>query len=263
MNADRDAMAWTEPFYRAQFAWLSQDDDGEISEFHREIAAAAAGVVGPPPARILELGAGGGQVAAATADLGYEVIAIEREPAAAQAARDLARQPRAGSLEIVEGDFYEACPVGLFDLVTYWDGFGIGSDADQRRLLQRVHAWLRPGGSALLEVYTPWFWAACAGRTMVMGEAQRQYGFDSLGCRMLDRWWPITNPEQAVEQSLRCYSPADLELLLEGTGLALAGVEPGGTIDASTGAYRAEVTLLEAMVYVAKCVPAPPLARER
>jgi hypothetical protein len=43
-----------------------------------------------------------------------------------------------GSLRAIEGDFYETEPPGKFDVVAYFDGFGIGTDEDQRRLLRRI-----------------------------------------------------------------------------------------------------------------------------
>lgn len=36
---------------------------------------------------------------------------------------------------------------------------------------------------------------------------------------MLDTWWPTGDPADAVTQSLRCYSPDDLEYLRDGIGL--------------------------------------------
>ncbi len=50
---------------------------------------------------------------------------------------------------------------------------------------------------------------------------------------------------------LRCYSPADLRLLLEGTGLQLVKVESGGMVDYERGQFVATVPLEQAMWYVA------------
>ena len=50
--------------------------------------------------------------------------------------------------------------------------------------------------------------------------------FDARHCRWIDEWVPVAAPEKALAQSIRCYSPADLALLLEGTGLAM---RPPGT----------------------------------
>ena len=52
--------------------------------------------------------------------------------------------------------------------------------------------------------------------------------FDARHCRWIDEWVPVAAPEKALAQSIRCYSPADLALLLEGTGLALHHLEVNG-----------------------------------
>lgn len=246
-----DGVEWVESFYTRQYGWIADHYLGDVDDHHRDLAATTARLAGPPPRRLLELGAGGGQNAAAAAELGFDVVAVELLPVATEHARALAARPRTGTLAVVEGDFYAVDVAGDFDVVCYWDGFGIGSDADQRRLLQRVHSWLRPDGKALIEVYTPWYWARAAGRTRTFGEAEQRYDFDAVGNRMLDRWWPADDPDSAVEQSLRCYAPADLTLLLEGTGLVLTSVEPLGTVDEATGQYVPEAPLVRAMSYIA------------
>jgi hypothetical protein len=43
---------------------------------------------------------------------------------------------------------------------------------------------------------------------------------------MTERIWRVGHEDYVVTQSLRCYSPADLYLLLEGTGLSVVDVEP-------------------------------------
>ena len=224
---------------------------GPVLEYHRERARSVGGHLGNGPKRILELGAGGGQNAVALAELGHAVTAVEIVPGAYRHALTLARQAVRGSLNVIQGDFYDVSLSGSFDAVVYWDGFGIGTDADQRRLLRRVAGWLGPAGLTLLDVFTPWYWAAVAG-TRQDGEGySRQYGFDPLGCRMLDTWWAPASPTARVTQSLRCYSPADLELVLEGTGLGLRKVEPGGAYDQVARVYRPKVPLEQVMTYLA------------
>jgi len=264
---------WVAPFYARQAAWsggymrpVEPADHERVDQLLR-----LAGALSDPatslhePLRVLELGAGGGQAAAAAAARGLRVTAVELVPELAAHARSLAAamaadpatrarpDDRTGSLTVLEGDFYTVDPGGPFDVVCYWDGFGIGADDDQRLLLQRIHGWLAPGGCALIEVYTPWYWAAAASREQHFGDGSaRRYGFDADGCRMLDRWWPEGREEESVTQSLRAYSPADLRLLLEGTGLVMDGIEAGGAWDEVARVWREQVPLDAAMGYVAR-----------
>lgn len=138
---------------------------------------------------------------------------------------------------MLEGDFNTVEVPSPFDVVCYWDGFGVGSDADQRQLLRRVkQEWLRPQGMMLLDVFSPSFCAARAGKgerveevwRLVKGKVRTvrlsvpvmaKYDFDPISCRFLSEWWPRGRKRQTISESIRCYSPADLLLLLEGTGL--------------------------------------------
>ncbi len=64
---------------------------------------------------------------------------------------------------------------------------------------------------------------------------------------MADRWWRPGREAESITQSLRCYTPADLRLLLEGTGLALVELRPGGMVDLQRGRYVPVVPLAQAM----------------
>lgn len=66
------------------------------------------------------------------------MVAVEFSPIYADYAREHLKTKRSGTLESVEADFYTVELAGRFDVVCYWDGFGVGSDADQRRLLRRI-----------------------------------------------------------------------------------------------------------------------------
>lgn len=248
-------MDWVPAFYSRQYELLGDDASWQIQSVHRERASVVQALVAPP-ARVLELGAGGGQTAAALADLGYDVVANELLPQIAARAQMLAETPRSGTMTVLQGNFYEIEPGGTFDVVCYWDGFGVGSDSDQRALLRRVRGWLTVRGRALIEIYTPWYWAQAAGRTMTLGGAGRRYEFDGYGSRMLDTWWGESRPESVLTQSLRCYAPADLDLLLEGTGLRMVSVTSGGSYDPGTGDFDADAPLERAMSYLATLAPA-------
>lgn len=243
-------MNWVYEFYDKQHEWAGVYAE-EINDSHRTAAAWIESFTGPGPRRVLELGAGGGQGAAATAELGHTVVAVELRATACDHARRLATK-NDRDMTVVEGDFYTVELDGTFDVITYWDGFGIGTDAEQRRLLKRVAGWLTPGGSALFEVGTPWYAASVDGRGWEVGEAERRYSFDADGCRWNDTWWPKDQPEQRVQQTTRCYSPADLRLLLEGTGLYLHALQPAGTVDWENSRWWPDAPLGKAMKYVAQ-----------
>ncbi len=249
-------MDWVKDFYSKQVKWFdiparwatfSLDN---IPDRMRRYAAAVESLAGPGGKRILELGAAGGGYAATLANLGHDVVAVEIVEESAANARRLAAEVRKGKLAVVEGDFYKVELTGTFDIVCYFDGFGIGSDADQRRLLRRVTGWLKPGACALIDILTPWYWTSRNGEEYRIGHVMGRYDFDADGCRMLDRIWPVGEESQAVTQSIRCYSPADLHLLVEGTGLALHTIEPY-----ESERYERTVPLVEAMLYLAKFVP--------
>jgi SAM-dependent methyltransferase len=244
-------MEWVSDFYSKQDEW-SGVYRRSVSDEDRQRVTTISRLVGPGAKRILELGAGGGQAAAAATDAGHSVVALELVPDAAAHIRSLAEnRPQ---LHVIEGDFYTVDVPGQFDLVCYWDGFGVGSDAEQKHLMRRIAGWLAPEGCALLDIITPWYWAATAGRGWEVGTANRRYSFDGYGCRMLDTWWPGDDESQAVTQSLRCYSPADLRLLLQHTGLALESLEAGGAVDYDKHEWHPQVPLERAMSYVAKLI---------
>jgi len=243
-------MDWVEKFYAKQHEWTGVYAE-PIGPAHREKAALVEELGGAPPLRVLDLGCGGGQVARAIADRGHTVVAIDRNDLAIDHARRLATTQENGRMTVLHADFHAVEFEGGFGVVCYFDGFGIGEDEDQRRLLRRIAGWLAPDGRALIEVYTPWYWAGAAGRTMVWPDASRRYDYDAVANRMLDTWWPTGDPAAAVTQSLACYAPDALRTLLESTGLALADVRPGGAYDHDAGVYRERVPLGEAMQYVA------------
>ncbi|MFK7800644.1 MAG: class I SAM-dependent methyltransferase [Anaerolineae bacterium] len=246
-------MEWVEAFYGKQYEWGGLFEGGVLEHNHAQ-AALIEQLAGSGIKRVLELGAGGGQTAAAVAAMGHSVVAVDLIESAVQNAQALAENVQSGDMTVIQGDFYEIDLPNQFDVVCYWDGFGIGTDLDQQRLLARIAGWLKPDGCALIDCSTPWYAASVVGRQWAVGDAIRRYDFDADQCRWLDKWWLAEDENQAVMQSLRCYSPADLRLLLKGTGLSLELVEAGGTMDWEKGEYLKKAPLEKAMVYTAKLV---------
>lgn len=178
--------------------------------------------------RILELGCGYGTTAAAMAQAGHIVTAVEISDRV-----DFAR--RFETFTVLNEDFYSVRLPRHFDVVCYWNGFGIGSDSDQHRLLMKISAeWLRPGGVALIDISNPFVWAGWDGheehkpaRPGYEHELCERTSFDPVTCTAIDTWWEASNPDERISQFLRCYTPADLSLLLAGTGLTLTTITVG------------------------------------
>jgi hypothetical protein len=180
-------------------------------------------------------------------------VAIELQAELAAHTQELAAHVSGGSLRAIAGDFYEIEPPGGFDVVAYFDGFGIGTDEDQRRLLGRIAGWLTSDGCALVDVLVPWYWARRAGseEEFPQGSGVRYIdGFDAEGCRMTERMWLAGHESDGVTQSIRCYSPADLRLLLDGTGLSVRAIEPF-----ADETYSEPCDIADAMLYLGVLAP--------
>jgi len=250
-------MDWTYSFYSQQEAWLGP---AQVFPYDQARAAAVERLAGEGQKRILELGAGSGGAAVALAERGHEVVAVELVAVHVVNARRLAQAPMLGSVQIVEADFYTYTSPTRFDVVCYWDGFGIGADADQRRLLQRIaDHWLTPQGCALIDVYHPCSQILAAGQEHVNPKTgvKRRYDYDPLHGRFIDRWQAEAEPEKVFTQALRCYTPPDLRLLLEGTGLKLERIEVNqAEVDLAAQEMTFQTPLGKAWSYLAKLVRA-------
>jgi hypothetical protein len=91
--------------------------------------------------------------------------------------------------------------------------------------------WLRGDGVVLVDVFNPLAWCREAGTRSLDEETgcQQANDFDaSEGC-MVNSWWFDGDSDPPMAQSQRCYFPADLIMLLEGTGLRLLHVEVEGS----------------------------------
>jgi SAM-dependent methyltransferase len=251
---------WIQDFYNQAGEWWGPDP--QEPGVHEGRRATLERLCGPAPLRVLELGAGSGYSAAVLADAGHSVVAVELSPARAAFARKLAMVSRRGNLVAVEGDFYTADLPGPFDAVVCWETFGLGSDADQRLLLRRIaREWLAPAGRALVEVYSPARPTRDAGSEVrlpplpgVPGSVEmlERCHFDARHCRWIDEWVLVAAPDKALAQSIRCYSPADLALLLEGTGLSLHHLEVDGqALAPGDDAITLSPALLRAWSYLA------------
>lgn len=114
-----------------------------------------------PPGSILELGCGSGMHSLTMAQLGYDVIGVDRSDAMLNQARSIAHaapglQDSSGSVSFFQGE------IGTIDLNQTFDGvmiidsvLGYGNEnSDVLKTLQNARKHLRPGGILILE---PWY----------------------------------------------------------------------------------------------------------
>ena len=251
--------AWIKDFYTQAGEWWGVDP--QAPGVHKTRAEIVERLCGAGPKRILELGAGTGMSAAVLADAGHNVLAVELSTTRAEFARNLADAPHKGSLTVLEDDFYTMELNERFDIICCWETFGLGTDADQRRLLKRIaDDWLKPQGSVLMDVYSPIRPVREAGTERrlpplkgVPGSVEmiNRCHFDPLHGYWIDEWIPVAAPEKALAQSIRCYMPPDFLMLLEGTGLAMTHIEVNGQkLDMEANAIVSGGPLMEAWCYL-------------
>jgi len=254
----RYSLGWIKGFYDQAGIWWGPDP--QEAGVHPARVATVARLCGPGSKRILDLGAGPGATAAALADAGHDVTAVDLSNRL-QYAQRLANVQRKGSLTILQADFYTVELAGKFDVVCCWQTFGLGSDGDQRRLLRRMaRDWLAADGSVLMDVYNPVRPARDAGTEERLAplpgvpgsvEMIERCYFDPVQCRWIDEWVPVADPGRALAQAIRCYTPADLLLLLEGTGLALQRIEVNGkSVDAHNPSITTSGPLMKEWSYL-------------
>lgn len=125
----------------------------EPNEWLQEVIAALA-----PPHRAqfgsftaLDLGCGSGRDAVFLADLGYQVVAVDRLLEALQRGHDLQRRyaPDGPPIQWVSVDLEKSDwrPDRAFDLIILFYFYS-------RSVVQRVCDWLKPGGALLIEAFT-------------------------------------------------------------------------------------------------------------
>ncbi len=242
-------MNWVKEFYNIQNNWFGIYLGPVGEEHHKRAWRVQEFAKLKTRVKVLELGAGGGQTAIALANLGHDVTMIELLSDSCEHARTLKSDLKNGSLRVIEGDFYQVDLAEKFDLVCYFDSFGIGTDHEQQILLKRMASWLKDNGQVIIEVGSTNFWVKAAGFEMDLGAGMRKYEFDSQECRLIDKWWLPENTSDVYYQSLRCYSPVDFKLLLEGTGLKLTDIQTGGTIDFENMEFLENADWDSAMTY--------------
>ena len=153
---DVGSLPWHEPGFSRHFLRTATRSSRYTQ---REIAFLERHGLLVPGCRILDLACGGGRHSVAMAQHGAVVTGIDLGPAAIDAARRRAK--RAGvHVEWLHGDLRHLPFDNVFHVVTFIFGcFTEMPRRDAEAVLQRVSRSLRPGGTLLLDVYTPAFFA--------------------------------------------------------------------------------------------------------
>ena len=148
---------WNEPDFSRRMLenHLSQDHDWasrRLPVIEQQVSWIARQL--PAGARILDLGCGPGFYTQRLAQRGFDCTGVDFSPASVQWARE---QAQSAGLEInyVEQDVREYQPDDPFDFIMMTFGeINVFSFEDAQRLVMRSAAWLKPGGSLLIEVHT-------------------------------------------------------------------------------------------------------------
>lgn len=209
--------------------------DGGVDEQHLRRVKMLRKRIRRPNLKVLDLTGGDGQTIAATAKAGHQVTAIELSLKRVEKAQALLAE-QGLSADIHHGDLYEGVDLGTgFDAIFYWSGFGAGSDGQQRHLLRRAaDEWLADERSRMfVQVFDPPWWAKQSPRARTSSYGTYDAAYAYKRSRLIERWWPreegaacmIPGATPRATRGLRCYSEADFNLLLEGTGLKIHGIE--------------------------------------
>lgn len=240
-------MDWAKQFYKEQFLLINQQDEVAYNYLQEDVNRIEE-QFGKAFQTVLELGAGDGQLANVMAQRGKDVATIEFVEERVAYAKSQAQVP----MTILCGDFYTIDVSEQFDCVLYIDGFGVGEDADQLRLLHRIHHWLKDDGYALIDIYEPNYWQAAYKEPMRPtndDKVYRQYSYDFENNRFIDEWWHQDSKEAKVAQSLKCYSVKEIVALCEQARLSIVGYFPGGAVDYEQWTYTEPAALDHCISY--------------
>lgn len=187
-----------EQFYDKQYEYMDQIFDAKVEAYHHDKVELVEKNGLKIDLNILELGSGNGEFAVAAAMHGNHVSAVEIIPRAISKMFELAKENNVTRrIKAHQDSFYTILLADKFDTICYWDGFGVGTDADQQLLLHNIDYWLKPDGTVFIDVFAPAYWAKTAGQFMELSKTVcRQYDFVIDTNRMLDTWWLTENPDE-------------------------------------------------------------------
>jgi len=184
-----------------------------------------------PPARILDLGCGGGDQARVFAAKGYQVLGIDVAPSLVEFAKN--QFGKAGlEGEFVVGDMREIEYCSEFDLCTILSGtFGFFSDDENQELLDSLCRALVPGGKVFIMFIGPWY----------RSDRLKSWTETEDGWDLYESWYeaetgtyrarsvlirrdgsvivPKPEPDYNADERIRCYTIPEMRSMLSLAGL--------------------------------------------
>ncbi|MFD2830649.1 class I SAM-dependent methyltransferase [Corticicoccus populi] len=238
---------WEKDFYAEQYEMMKTINVKKDESLGSTLLEQAGRV----PSRVLELGSGDGSLSRVLSESVKSVTAVELVTDMVEYSKGF----NIPNVHYINDDFYTVSFNHSFDLILYIDGFGIGSDDDQLKLLKKIKYWMDADGTVLIDIYHPDYWRKTAGRKMQLSKnIIREYGFDKDESVMRDSWWYTGREEEAVSQHLKCYTADEIYYLCNKAGLEVTGYFPGGKMDYETFTYYEVSPLSECMMYRIKAV---------
>jgi len=246
------SMDWIKIFYSNTGKWWGPAEVKITDRDYKRLETVKR-LYGSLPKTTLELGSSYGNTASVFADAGIDVTAIEISDRA-DFAKKYAGKKHKGKLVFIKDDFYKINLSQKYDVVCYWNGFGIGTDEDQKKLLIKIaQEWLKPKGTLIMDVQNPYIWKKWNGdKEHKKAKPDEGYNYDIWQeikydrneKRMYDTWWESDKPKIKYTQTIRCYTSKEISSLVNGTGLKIIYKEvKGKLIDWKSHEYLVQLTL--------------------
>lgn len=242
---------WANEFYKMQYEFIGDYPEG----YHTESANEILEQIGKKVHSMLELGAWDGSLARALSKHVNKITTVELIKEMAEKAEFL----NPDNIETIHGSFYDVQLTKKFDAIIYIDGFGVGTDDDQLKLLRNIKHWMEDDGCALIDIYQPEHWKKADGVEMYldpenMPHIKRRYSYDFEENIMTDNWWHEKNEKLNNTQYLKCYTPDEIYNLCKQAGLNITGYFPHGAMDYESMKYHEHASLEECLSYRIKVV---------
>ena len=240
---------WADEFYKMQYEFIGDYPEG----YHTESANEILEQIGKKVHSMLELGAWDGSLARALSKHVNKITTVELIKEMAEKAESL----NLDNIETIHGSFYDVQLTQKFDAIIYMDGFGVGTDEEQLKLLKNIKLWMEDDGCALIDIYQPEHWKKADGFEMYpdpknMPHIKRRYSYDFEADIMMDNWWHEKNEKLNSTQYLKCYTPDEIYNLCKQAGLNITGYFPHGAMDYEKMEYHEHASLKECMSYRVK-----------